>query len=227
VSRINATIQGLDCGTSWGQVVGESRDFWKMSTGRRCWKCNENKKWKFSSGGSAKRTHQQAFAPPTIQPPERAALRGDLQISALAEYVRSNGRSALPTVTNPSERRLHGLKAVVEASGLPQSGTVNGGHGGYRLGNLDTRWARLKEVATALLGRKVAMEYGMHVTLPAAASQYRGRTFRFRVVGVRPKFGYSGGNKYVALLIEMDIPGKGWSDHFHGQQLHMSIGRRR
>lgn len=223
-SRIGATIQGLGSGTSWGEVVGDCGDSWKMSTGRHCFKCNENQTWKFSSEGGSKRTHAQAFPPPTIQPTEPAA-RGDLQIQAFAEYV--NGRRPLPTVTDPSERRLHDLKAVVEASGLPQSGTVNGGHGGYRLGNLDERWGKLKGVATALLGRRVAMDHGMHVTLPAAASKSRGRTFHFRIIGVQPEFGYGGGNKYVALLIEMDIPGKGWSDRFHGQHLHMSIGMRR
>lgn len=221
---VGDSIQGLDS-TPWGTVVGDRGAYWKMSTGSCCWKRNKGRTWTFSSKRSSKRTYTQAFPPRTLQPPEPAAP-GVLQIQAFAEYI--NGRRSLPTVTNPGEHRLHDLKPVVEASGLPQRGKVNGGHGGYRLGNLDKRWAKMKEVATALLGRKVTMEHGMHVTLPAAASRSLGQTFDFRITGVRPKFGYSGGaNKYVALLVEMNIPGKGWSDHFHGQHLHMSIGLRR
>lgn len=212
-------VQGLN-GTSWGTVAGDEGESWKLSTGRHCRKCNEGDTWTFSSTRSSKRTHTQAFPQCTSQPSARKS-----PIPAFADYV--NGRCPIPSVANPGEHRLHDLKKVVEECGLPQSGRVNGGRGSYRLGNLDKRWEKLKGVATALLGRKVAMKQGMHVTLPAAASKFLGRKFDFRITGVKPRFGWSGGTQYVALLVQIRIPGKGWSDQFHGQQLHMSIGLRR
>jgi len=51
-SGLGATIAGLD-GSTWGRVVGEESDCWRLSSGRIARKNTEGQKWNWSAEGTS------------------------------------------------------------------------------------------------------------------------------------------------------------------------------
>lgn len=141
-------------------------------------------------------------------------------IQACCAYLEGNG--SLPHITRPGDQQLHILKDVVNSSNLPKRGKIKGEF----MGELDRRYNKLKRLASALAGAKIDMPYGPHVTLPNEATRYSGRMIDFKITGVEPRFGYQSSRKWCVLLVELNIPGQGYSRRWGTQSLHMSIGQR-
>lgn len=150
---------------------------------------------------------------------KQGVQRHNAEIQRYANFIKNGG--PCPRVARPGSDQFRRLLApAVMASGCCQRGQASRGSVSGIVS--EPIFKRIRQLAGALLNRKIHRWHGAHVTLKGGKLP---RNVEIRYTEARHDFGYRGSRGVPVLLAELKVNGR-WTHGLGGQNaLHLTIGK--